>query len=111
MGASEVTAAYIDRMNVSTIRILTKPNSEVEAGVAAGTYVRVKGCVNAATNEHTLSVGGRHKILNYGNLLTMSTGDGKEYRSDCVRLFPTAYRLSEDVEPLVCDNGASWAWK
>ena len=69
-----------------SIRVEKASAAVVEAGVAAGTMKRVKGCVNAATGQLTLSAMGRGNILSCGNAMYLSTGDGKEIRSDCVVL-------------------------
>ena len=90
----EVDVPYVD-VSVAvptTVQMRSKPKGEVEAAVLAGTYVRVKACINAETNELTLSVEGRHNIFNCLNILYMSMGDASELPGGykCVRLFPVA---------------------
>jgi hypothetical protein len=92
--ATSVLAAYVDLSKTgASVAVLMKAKTDVEAGVAAGTWARVKGCVSPATNEVTLSANGRSNILSCGNSLYLSTGDGSDYRSDCARLFPTGNQV------------------
>lgn len=96
--ASGTHAAYIAEKdtqhginNGESMFVKMKPKAEVEAGVGAGTMQRVKGYVNAATNELTMSAYGRHNILECGVAFYLSTNThGKDVRSDCVLLKPTA---------------------
>ncbi len=92
--ATSVLAAYVDlSKTAATVAVLMKAKTDVEAGVAAGTWARVKGCVSPTTNEVTLSGNGRSNILSCGNSMYLSTGDGSDYRSDCARLFPTGNQV------------------
>ncbi|KAK3337942.1 hypothetical protein B0H65DRAFT_308032 [Neurospora tetraspora] len=94
VGQTSVYAAYVLVSDTgASVSVRPKLKADVEAGVAAGTMKRVKGCVNAATGQLTLSANGRSNMLSCGNGLYLSTGmDGKDVRSDgsCVYLTPTA---------------------
>jgi hypothetical protein len=87
-------AAYVLATNAastaSSVQVSAKAAADVDAGVAAGTYLRVAGCVRADTNEVTLLVAGRSNMLSCGNGLYLSTGTGTDIRSDCVFLHPQA---------------------
>ncbi|EGO59735.1 hypothetical protein NEUTE1DRAFT_145675 [Neurospora tetrasperma FGSC 2508] len=91
-GQTSVYAAYVLVSDKgATVSVRPKLKADVEAGVAAGTMQRVKGCVNAGTGQLTLSANGRGNMLSCGNGLYLSTGtDGKDVRSDCVYLTPVA---------------------
>lgn len=91
-GQTSVYAAYVLVSDKgATVSVRPKLKADVEAGVAAGTMQRVKGCVNAGTGQLTLSANGRGNMLSCGNGLYLSTGtDGKDVRSDCVYLAPVA---------------------
>ncbi|KAK3486047.1 uncharacterized protein B0T23DRAFT_244464 [Neurospora hispaniola] len=91
-GQSSVYAAYVLVSDKgATVSVRPKLKADVEAGVAAGTMQRVKGCVNAGTGQLTLSANGRGNMLSCGNGLYLSMGtDGKDVRSDCVYLAPVA---------------------
>lgn len=93
--ATTVAVPYIDlsAAKTSSVAILTKPKAVVEAAVAAGTYVRLKGCVNAATGEVTISGAGRANILTCGNGFYLSNGNGLDVRPDCTQFFPTATQV------------------
>lgn len=96
LGSTEIAVPYVDISSTTptSVRVTTRPKSDIEAGVRAGTYARIRGCIDALTNEITLSVAGKQNILNCGNNLYMSTGVGSELPAiyNCVRLFPTAIR-------------------
>ena len=88
--ASSALAAYVNLGTTgASVSVQAKAKADVEAAVAAGTAVRVKGCVNAATGVFTLTGTGRNNMLSCGNGLYLSTGDGTDVRSDCVKLVPT----------------------
>ncbi|KAK3398286.1 hypothetical protein B0T20DRAFT_204001 [Sordaria brevicollis] len=89
-GQTQVLAMYVDATRtLETAQVLVRARSEVEAAVDQGRWARVKGCVNAATGELTMStVRERRNILSCGNGLYMSSGDGKDVRSDCLVLRP-----------------------
>lgn len=90
-GQTQVFAAYVDATATkATVQVLVKPKSEVEAGVSDGRWARVKGCVNAQTGALSLSIKGRQNTLSCGNGLYVSSGDGKDVRSDCLTLSPIA---------------------
>ncbi|KAH8904627.1 hypothetical protein BR93DRAFT_930086 [Coniochaeta sp. PMI_546] len=90
-----ISVPYIDlSVTTSSVSITTKPKAVVEAAVAAGTYARLKGCVNAATNEVTISGAGRSNILLCGNLFYLSSGTGSDVSFPCTRLFPTGTQVS-----------------
>ncbi|CCC06726.1 hypothetical protein SMACR_00753 [Sordaria macrospora] len=91
-GATSVYAAYVLVSDTgATVSVRPKLKADVEAGVAAGTMKRVKGCVNAGTGQLQLSANGRGNMLSCGNGLYISSGkDGKDVRSDCVLLTPAA---------------------
>jgi hypothetical protein len=90
--ATSVLAPYVDltAAQAPSMQIRTQPRTVVEAAVAAGTYARLSGCVNAATNEVYLSGAGRSNILLCGNTFFLSNGTGSDQRVPCTRLFPTA---------------------
>ncbi|KAK1772238.1 hypothetical protein QBC33DRAFT_553690 [Phialemonium atrogriseum] len=91
---TSVLVAYVDLSKTgASVAVQAKPKPDVEAAVAAGTFGRVTGCVNAATSEVTLSANGRSNILTCGNGLYLSTGNGVDIRSDCVQLFPTGNQV------------------
>ncbi|KAK4098373.1 hypothetical protein N658DRAFT_526282 [Parathielavia hyrcaniae] len=94
--ASGASAPYVEAPATAgaTLRVWIRPKGEVDAGVTAGNWAKIKGCVNAANNQVTLSAQGRHSILSCGNAFYMSTGDGKDVRSDCVRITASAGELS-----------------
>ncbi|KAK4120092.1 hypothetical protein N657DRAFT_674442 [Parathielavia appendiculata] len=77
-----------------SLRVWVKSKSEVDVGVAAGTWAKIKGCVNAADDRVTMSALGRQNILSCGNAHYMSSGDGKDVRSDCVLITALAGELS-----------------
>ncbi|OIW26859.1 hypothetical protein CONLIGDRAFT_646994 [Coniochaeta ligniaria NRRL 30616] len=92
--ATQVAVPYIDlSVKTSSVQIKTQSKSVVDAAVAAGTYARLKGCVNAATNEVTITGSGRSNILTCGNAFYLSTGTGSDIRSDCVQFFPTGTQV------------------
>lgn len=100
IGQTSVYAAYVLTSDQgATVSVRSKLKADVEAGVAAGTMQRVKGCVvNAtgtggqlmlSTSTQAQANGGRGNMLACGNALYLSTGrDGKDVRSDCVYLMP-----------------------
>jgi hypothetical protein len=91
-GQTQAYAAYVDvSATGATVQVKVKARSDVEAGVTAGTMMRVKGCVNNGSGVLTLSANGRGNMLSCGNGLYLSTGmDGEDVRSDCVYLTPAA---------------------
>lgn len=93
--ATTIAVPYIDLSAAkgSSVAIVTKPKAVVEAAVAAGTYVRLKGCVNVATGEVTITGAGRANILTCGNGFYLSNGNGSDIRSDCTQFFPTATQV------------------
>ncbi|KAK4152729.1 hypothetical protein C8A00DRAFT_16007 [Chaetomidium leptoderma] len=88
------TSVLVPHVNLSTmgpsVQVQMKAKPDVETAVAAGTAVRVKGCVNAGTGVLTLAGNGRYNMVACGNSLYLSTGDGSDIRSDCVKLTPMA---------------------
>lgn len=85
--------AYIETATAGqTVRVLSKSRSEVDVGVAAGTFTRISACVNSATNALALAALGRNNIFTCRNSLYLSSGDGTDLLANngCVRLFPTA---------------------
>lgn len=90
-GQTQVLAMYVDATRTqATSQVLVRPRSDVEQGVNDGRWARVKGCVNAQTGVLTLSVKGRQNVLSCGNGLYVSSGDGKDVRTDCLTLSPVA---------------------
>jgi hypothetical protein len=90
-GASSVLAAYIDAASTrASIQVSLAPKANVEAAVAAGTIIRVKGCVDPQTSALSLSVGGgRNGLYQCGFRMWFSTGDDP-FLSNCSLLTPTA---------------------
>lgn len=87
---TSVLVAYVDLSKTgASVEVQMKPKPDVEAGVAAGTFGRVSGCVNAATSAVTISANGMSNILTCGNGLYLSTGTGVDIRPNCIQLFPT----------------------
>ena len=85
-----IYAAYISTTATgASVSVGVKAKADVEAAVAAGTALRIKGCVNAATSALTLTGTQRYNMLSCGNGLYFSTGTGTDIRSDCVKLVPT----------------------
>lgn len=101
VGSTEIVVPYVDISSIvpTSVRVTTRPKSEIEAGVRAGTYARIRGCIDAQTNEITLSLAGKENILSCGNNLYMSTGVGSELPAiyNCVRVFPTAIRRTMQI--------------
>lgn len=93
--APEVLAAYTTATSVtSSIQVLMKPLSEVEAGVASGIYTRVTGCQTAGSGVLLLSgEDGRRNMVSCGNALYLSRGNGGDIRSDCVQLTPATVNV------------------
>lgn len=96
--AVQVTVPYIDLSaagaSASTVPVASKLLADVQAGVATGKYSRLKGCVNAATGEVTISgAGSRYNILDCGNQLFMSNGTGVDWKPNCATFFPTGTQV------------------
>ncbi|KAM0809526.1 hypothetical protein AB5N19_09870 [Seiridium cardinale] len=89
--ASGTQVAYYDvTSTASSVQIKIATTSTVNAGIAAGTYAEVQGCVDRQTNNVTLTASGRYNILSCGNALYLSTGSGTDIRSDCQLMVSTA---------------------
>ncbi len=87
-----VRAPYLN-LSTSTkasIAVLAKPKADVLAGVASGTFARLRACIDADTNVVYITAAGRSNILSCGNTFYLSTGDGTDYISSCLTLAPTA---------------------
>lgn len=83
--------AYMSKTaTTATVKVQVKPKVDVDADVAAGIAVRIKTCINAATNVVTMSANGRSNMLSCGSGLYLSTGNGSDVRPDCVQLAPVA---------------------
>ncbi|KAK3399830.1 hypothetical protein B0T20DRAFT_477665 [Sordaria brevicollis] len=65
----------------------------VDAGVAAGTMARIKGCVDADTGGFTVSVNGRQNLLHCNDARAyISSGNGADLNKGCVQATPTAVK-------------------
>ncbi|KAK4445149.1 hypothetical protein QBC34DRAFT_307358 [Podospora aff. communis PSN243] len=60
------------------VRLMAK--SQLDAAVAAGTHVRVRGCVNPVDNRVVMTARGKSNIISCGNSLYLSTGTGTDVR-------------------------------
>jgi hypothetical protein len=91
---SVALAAYVDLSKTGpSVQVVTAAKAVVDAAVAAGTWARVRGCVNSDTNELTMTANERSNILTCGNALFMSTGNGGDIQLGCVQLFPTGNQV------------------
>ncbi len=88
-----VRAPYINlsTSTLASLAVLAKPKADVLTGVAAGTFARLRACIDADTNVVYITAAGRSNILECGNSFYMSTGDGSDYIANyCTILSPTA---------------------
>ncbi|KAF3013739.1 hypothetical protein E8E14_007379 [Neopestalotiopsis sp. 37M] len=89
--ASNAGVAYVQvPSSAASLQVKMGTPSAVAAGVAAGTFVQVAGCIDQATSSVNMVAAGRSNMLSCGNALYLSTGTGTDIRSDCVFLAPTA---------------------
>ncbi|ETS76294.1 hypothetical protein PFICI_11681 [Pestalotiopsis fici W106-1] len=90
LSSNSLVAYVIASSTASSLLARMDTPAAVAAGVAAGTYVQVAGCIDQATGRVNMVADGRSNMLSCGNALYLSRGTGTDIRSDCVLLSPTA---------------------
>ncbi|KAK0618928.1 hypothetical protein B0T14DRAFT_536923 [Immersiella caudata] len=86
---TEVRGLYVSSSATGdSLQVFLLADSQLDAGVAAGTHVRVRGCVNPEDNSVVMTARGRSNIISCGNALYLSTGTG-----GCVATAPVAVEL------------------
>lgn len=80
--------AYVDlRFGDASKQVNSGVQTVVDTNVAAGTWALVRGCTDPQSGLLSLSTaGGRAIALSCGNVFLLSTGDGTDVRSDCIKL-------------------------
>ena len=76
---TSILVPYISLSDTAaSVELTTKAKSDVLAGVEAGTYARVQGCIDPATKKVSLSGAGRSNLLACGNGAYLSSGSGSD---------------------------------
>jgi hypothetical protein len=76
---TSILVPYINLSDTAASVVLTtKAKSNVLAGVEAGTYARVQGCIDPVTKKVSLSGAGRSNLLACGNDAYLSSGSGSD---------------------------------
>lgn len=82
--AAELLAYVSETATGATRQVSVASRATVDTLAAAGVYRRVPACVESGTGQLVLlGGGGRNKLLECGNALYLSSGDGKDIRPDC----------------------------
>lgn len=75
--------------SAASVQVKLGNRNDVDAGVAAGSMARIKGCVDASTGQFTVSGDGRHNLVQCGSNIFISSGNGSERGSNCVQVTTT----------------------
>ncbi|KAK3485467.1 uncharacterized protein B0T23DRAFT_367577 [Neurospora hispaniola] len=75
--------------SAASVQVKLGDRNSVDAGVAAGSMARIKGCVDANTGQITVSADGRHNLVQCGSGIFISSGNGSDAGSSCVQATPT----------------------
>ncbi|KAJ4342791.1 hypothetical protein N0V85_009840, partial [Neurospora sp. IMI 360204] len=78
--------------SAASVQVKMGDRNSVDAGVAAGSMARIKGCVDANTGRFTVSVDGRHNLVQCGSGIFISSGNGSDAGSTCVQATPTVFK-------------------
>ncbi|KAK3496258.1 hypothetical protein B0T13DRAFT_471121 [Neurospora crassa] len=75
--------------SAASLQVKMGDRNSVDAGAAAGSMARIKGCVDASTGRFTVSADGRHNLVQCGSQIFISSGNGSDAGSNCIQATPT----------------------
>lgn len=78
--------------SAASVQVKIGDRNSVDAGVATGSMARIKGCVDANTGRFTVSVDGRHNLVQCGSGIFISSGNGFDAGSTCVQATTTVFK-------------------